>query len=166
MIQTTAHDAITAASMAEFEADFVRSLTTYARRRRRDSALYGDAPPGVDVALWRAYGPHYPGGPKRAAEALAAAQHLRERVAPSDPPAKGMDLRIYGGRICERCGSVYDGRGKRFCSRACSIFRSPRPSPEPAEVVAEMTRALASARRGQAARDLWARAHRQPVPAW
>ena len=49
-------------------------------RRRRDSAIYGDAPPGVPLDVWRAYGDHYPGGPKRAEEARAAGKRLREQA--------------------------------------------------------------------------------------
>lgn len=70
MNATPGHETITIATVAQN--DLVVSLTTYAR--------YGPCPPGVPLDLWRAYGPHYPGGPKRAAEAQAAQQHLRQRA--------------------------------------------------------------------------------------
>ncbi len=52
-------------------------------RRRRTSALYGQRPPGVSVAMWRAYGSRYPGGYRRWADQqaeLAAAQEARLRA--------------------------------------------------------------------------------------
>lgn len=55
--------------------DLVKGLTEYARRRT--SALYGPCPPGVPPALWRAYGPRYPGGPVRAKEQEEAREKLR-----------------------------------------------------------------------------------------
>lgn len=67
---TTAHDIITTANVSEIDADLVKSMTEYAHRR----------PPGVPRNHWRAYGDHYPGGPKRAAEARAAGQRLREQA--------------------------------------------------------------------------------------
>ena len=48
--------------------------------RRRDSALYGNRPPGVRRQTWRAYGPMYPGGP------LRARKRAEERESGSAPP--------------------------------------------------------------------------------
>jgi hypothetical protein len=126
-------------------------------RRRRDSALYGDAPPGVSRQIWAAYGPRYPGSARRWLDQQAE----REWLASPRPVAKGT-------RTCETCGQPYGSKehhGVRFCSMDCYRARvRPAPSvPTHREAVLEMTSAYADAEqrhREEVARRLWDRVHR------
>ena len=61
--------------------DLALSITVYARRRRYSPKSDPLRPPHVPPAVWAAYGDHYPGSPKRAAELDAARADLARRRA-------------------------------------------------------------------------------------
>lgn len=114
---------------------------------RRDSALYGNRPPGVRLDVWRAYGPRYPGSAIR----LLAVEELQEAAAHVEAPSLA----------CEVEGCTRHRWARAWCQKHYARWRRtgyplgsedprwqaahPRPAPlTREEILTEMRQALAS----------------------